>query len=81
MRESSSDSVRVFWLDSQKMIEEPGVVARRMKARHPEIEEVLLFGSLARGQVVPGSDADFLVSLSAANHVVHRALEEGIALT
>jgi len=42
-------------------------VARRMKARHPEIERVLLFGSLARGEAVPGSDADLLVILSSAD--------------
>lgn len=43
------------------------VVARQMKARHPEIEQVLLFGSLARGEAVPGSDADLLVVLSSAS--------------
>jgi predicted nucleotidyltransferase len=37
-----------------------------MKRRHPEIEEVLLFGSLARGEAVPGSDADLLVVLASA---------------
>lgn len=41
-------------------------VAQQMKARHPEIEQVLLFGSLARGDAVPGSDADLLVILSSA---------------
>ena len=30
---------------------------------HPEIERVLLFGSLSRGQAVPGSDADVLLVL------------------
>jgi uncharacterized protein len=28
---------------------------------HPEIEEVWLFGSLARGDALPGSDADLLL--------------------
>lgn len=31
---------------------------------HPEIEEVWLFGSLARGEAVPGSDADVLIVLT-----------------
>jgi hypothetical protein len=35
-----------------------------MAASHPEVEEVWLFGSLARGDAVPGSDADLLVVLS-----------------
>ena len=49
------------------MIEKLRTVARRMKARHPEIEDVLLFGSLAREEAVPGSDADLLVILSSAS--------------
>ncbi len=49
------------------MIEKLKAAARQMKARHPEIEEVLLFGSLARGEAVPGSDADLLVILSSAS--------------
>lgn len=37
-----------------------------MRARRPEIEQVILFGSLARGEAVPGSDADLLVILSSS---------------
>jgi predicted nucleotidyltransferase len=37
-----------------------------MKMDHPEIEQVLLFGSLARGEAVPGSDADLLLILSSS---------------
>jgi predicted nucleotidyltransferase len=36
---------------------------QRLGKRHPEIEEVWLFGSLARGDAVPGSDADLLIVL------------------
>ena len=31
---------------------------------HPEIDRVILFGSLARGDAGPGSDADLLVVVS-----------------
>lgn len=58
--------MKIYWLDSQSVIEKLEAVAREMQARHPEIEEVLLFGSLARGEAVPGSDADLLVILSSA---------------
>jgi len=34
-----------------------------LTSRHPEIERVVLFGSLARGEAVPGSDADLLLVL------------------
>jgi predicted nucleotidyltransferase len=36
---------------------------RVLTSRHPEIEKVILFGSLARGDAVPGSDADLLLIL------------------
>lgn len=39
----------------------------QMRAAHPEIEEVWLFGSLARDQAVPGSDADLLPILTATS--------------
>jgi len=84
MLKSSSNSVRIFWLDLQTVIKELGVVARRMKARCPEIEEVLLFGSLARGEAVPGSDADLLVILSSASQPflerIPRYLPVGLSL-
>ncbi len=34
-----------------------------LKTRHPEIERAVLFGSLSRGDAVPGSDADVLLVL------------------
>lgn len=36
---------------------------QHLAKRHPDIEEVWLFGSLARGDAVPGSDADLLIVL------------------
>ncbi|MCS6827024.1 MAG: nucleotidyltransferase domain-containing protein [Caldilinea sp.] len=35
-----------------------------MAENYPEIEEVWLFGSLARGDATPGSDADLMVLVS-----------------
>jgi predicted nucleotidyltransferase len=37
---------------------------RTLAARHPELEEVILFGSLVRGTPVPGSDVDLLLILT-----------------
>ena len=36
---------------------------RELATCYPEIEEIVLFGSLARGTPVPGSDADLLIVL------------------
>ena len=38
-----------------------------MVHERPEVRRVLLFGSLAVGQAVPGSDADLLVILSGSD--------------
>ncbi len=48
-------------------MQELKIAAHQMKVLHPEIEEVMLFGSLARNKAVPGSDADLLLILSSAN--------------
>lgn len=39
-----------------------------LATRHPEIEQVILFGSLASGTPVPGSDVDLLIVLSGSDH-------------
>lgn len=39
----------------------------KLAQKHPEIEEVWLFGSLARGEAMPGSDADLLLVLTDSN--------------
>ena len=40
---------------------------KALKVRHPEIERAVLFGSLQRGDAVPGSDADVLLVLRATD--------------
>jgi predicted nucleotidyltransferase len=82
MPELSSASVRIFWLDKETTLRKLKAAVRRMKATHPEIEQVLLFGSLARDEAVPGSDADLLLILSSASEVflerIPRYLPEGL---
>ena len=39
-------------------------MARTLGDRHSEIESIYLFGSLAREDAVPGSDADLLIVVS-----------------
>ena len=66
IRETSSPSVSVFWLDIQQVRRRLRDAARQLGIAHPEIEEVWLFGSVARGEAVPGSDADLLVVLESS---------------
>jgi predicted nucleotidyltransferase len=56
-------SVRVFRLDRPKAIVRLRERARDVLARRPDVLEVRLFGSLARGDARPGSDADLFVVL------------------
>ena len=63
----SSASVKVFWLDRPLLLKRLRNAARTLSERHPEIERIVLFGSLARGDAVPGSDADLLIVVSHSN--------------
>lgn len=55
--------VRVFRLDCQAVLARLEDRAHRLLAEEPQVREVWLFGSLARGEAGPGSDADLLVVL------------------
>lgn len=59
----SSLSVKLFWLNLDEVKDRLTRAARILAETHPEIAEIWLFGSLARGQAVPGSDADLLLVL------------------
>jgi predicted nucleotidyltransferase len=64
IQQTSSASVSVFWLDLDQIRTCLEQAATGLAERHSEIEEIWLFGSLARGDAVPGSDADLFIVLS-----------------
>ncbi|WP_448383467.1 nucleotidyltransferase domain-containing protein [Desulfosoma sp.] len=55
--------MRIAFLDRERAIAELRDAARRLLARDPRVLAVGLFGSLARGQALPSSDADVLIVL------------------
>jgi hypothetical protein len=59
----SSASVKVSYLDRDTVRKALRGAVAALASRRPEIERVLLFGSLATNRAVPGSDADLLVIL------------------
>jgi len=59
----SSASVKIISLDRRRARDQVRAAVRRLAARRPEVLRALLFGSLARGDAVPGSDADVLLVL------------------
>lgn len=78
MRKESYGSVTVFWLERDEAVRCLTEAARRLLAERPEVQEVRLFGSLAEGRAVPGSDADVLVLLSESDERwLDRPLEYG----
>ena len=76
MESRSYGSVKIFWLDKPKILGCLREKAERLGAIKPEIEEIWLFGSLARGDAVPGSDADVLLILSAHGKPFHERAPE-----
>lgn len=54
-------NVRVFRLDREGVITRLRERARDLLERRPDVVEVRLFGSLARGDAHPGSDADLFI--------------------
>ncbi|HXF03798.1 MAG TPA: nucleotidyltransferase domain-containing protein [Blastocatellia bacterium] len=63
----SSDSVEIEYFPDREVWEELRAFAAQLRRQHPEIEKVLVFGSLVRGDCVPGSDVDLLVVLRESN--------------
>ena len=63
LRSTAHGSVRVSWLDTDEALRRLRRAAEALLRRRPEVLGVYLFGSLAEGRAVPGSDADVLVLL------------------
>ena len=64
MPRRSLSSVRVRYLDRDAVIARLGALAAEVGAERPEVLEIRLFGSLARGERNPWADADWLVILN-----------------
>jgi predicted nucleotidyltransferase len=61
------DSVRVFRLDKDGLMKRLRECAANILRTRPDVIEISLFGSLARGDASPGSDADLLVTLDSSS--------------
>jgi len=71
MESRSFGSVRIFSLNRAKVLECLRQAVAQLVERRPEVERIWLFGSLARGDAVPGSDADVLLVLDASPKPFH----------
>jgi predicted nucleotidyltransferase len=63
MRDRSSDFVKIFFADKERVLRELRAWAAGLKEKRPDVEKVGLFGSYATGAYGPRSDADLLIVL------------------
>ena len=63
MREKSSDSVKIHYLNIDTVLGELHQAAHALKMSNLNVKRIVLFGSLASTQYGPGSDADVLIVL------------------
>lgn len=57
--------VKAEFLDREKTLKSLRRAAKRLRRSDSRVQQVLLFGSLVKGDYVPGSDADVLIILEA----------------
>lgn len=57
------NGVKVRFLNRDEILPRLVTLARQLLASRPDVLEVSLFGSLARGNYAPGSDADLYILL------------------
>ena len=63
----SSPSVKITYFNRALVWRRLRRFVSELAKTHPEVRKVILFGSLARGDAVPGSDVDLIVVLSATD--------------
>jgi predicted nucleotidyltransferase len=59
---------RTRYIAKEKVIKILRKIAEEVASAHPEVVDIILFGSLARGDCSPRSDADILIILSSTKH-------------
>jgi len=64
MPKPSSPSVKVTFTNKERILKALEDLIQEWTREHPEIEQVILFGSFARGDYYHGSDVDVLIILN-----------------
>jgi predicted nucleotidyltransferase len=67
MRKPSSPSVKVTFTNREQILTALENLIQEWTQQHPELEQVILFGSFARGDYFPGSDVDVLLILESSD--------------
>ena len=64
VQKKSYGSVKVFWLNKEFLKEKLKESAHKLIQEKPEVEKVVLFGSLAKNCATAFSDADILIAVA-----------------
>lgn len=66
----SSGSVKIISLNTVDIMRRLKESARLLKLENHDVTDVYLFGSLAQGKAVPGSDADVMIVLRKSDKMI-----------
>ncbi len=66
----SSGSVKIISLNTDDILRRLKESAHLLKLENHEVRDVYLFGSLAKGKAVPGSDADVMIVLRKSDKMI-----------
>lgn len=67
MLKQSSPFVKITYFDKQAVSQALSKFLNELERKNPEVKRIILFGSFARGECVPGSDIDLLIVLRESN--------------
>ena len=67
MQKRSFGSVTIFSIDEDRVRQAADEYAADLLLQHPEVEEIVVFGSFEKGNYAPGSDLDVFILLSASD--------------
>ena len=67
IRKPSSPFVKITYFDNEGVRGAFDCYIAELVAKRPDVTRVVLFGSVARGDAVPGSDVDLLIVLTSAD--------------
>ncbi len=70
MQIRSSGSVKIISLNTDDIMKRLKESAHLLKLENHEVTDVYLFGSLAQGKAVPGSDADVMIVLRKSDKMI-----------
>ncbi len=76
MQPRSSSGVVVKSVDEAAVRRAMDAYATRLFERHPEVEEIIVFGSFAEGDWAPGSDLDVFLVLSSSSLPVRERIPD-----